>query len=115
VRLLIASFTIGVVSGARCDVGAVAWGLLLLRVDRVWLAHRARRRSRRSSNFMRRTAALPGSSRVSVIPPKADVPFTLTLQTEWVRTLYDGGTIASVNQPKIARRRDTIYRVPIFL
>src|SRR5271157_2459380 len=38
-----------------------------------------------------------------VIPPKVDAPFTLTLQTEWVRTLYDGGTITSVNQRKIAR------------
>jgi hypothetical protein len=38
-----------------------------------------------------------------VIPPKAEAPFTLTLQTEWVKTLYDGGTITSVNQRKIAR------------
>src|SRR5271163_3563761 len=38
-----------------------------------------------------------------VIPPKADAPFTLTLQTEAVRTLYDGGTITEVNQRKIAR------------
>jgi hypothetical protein len=38
-----------------------------------------------------------------VIPPKAEAPFTLTLQTEWVKTLYDGGTITSVNQRRIAR------------
>jgi hypothetical protein len=38
-----------------------------------------------------------------VIPPKAGAPFTLTLQTEWVKTLFDGGTITSVNQRKIAR------------
>ena len=37
------------------------------------------------------------------IPPKAGAPFTLTLQTEWVKTLYDGGTITLVNQRKIAR------------
>ena len=38
-----------------------------------------------------------------VIPPKAGAPFTLTLQTEWVKTLYDGGTITSANQRRIAR------------
>jgi len=38
-----------------------------------------------------------------VIPPKAGAPFTLTLETEWVKTLYDGGTITSVNQRRIAR------------
>jgi hypothetical protein len=38
-----------------------------------------------------------------VIPPKAGAPFTLTLQTEWVKTLYDGGTITAVNQRRIAR------------
>lgn len=38
-----------------------------------------------------------------VIPPKAGAPFTLTLQTEWVKTLNDGGTITLVNQRKIAR------------
>jgi len=38
-----------------------------------------------------------------VIPPKPEAPFTLTLQTEWVKTLYDGGTITSVNQRSIAR------------
>lgn len=44
-----------------------------------------------------------------VIPPKAGAPFTLTLQTEWVKTLYDGGTITSVNQRRIAR--DTTGRI----
>lgn len=37
------------------------------------------------------------------VPPKPDAPFTLTLQTEWQRTLYDGGTITLVNERKIAR------------
>jgi hypothetical protein len=51
-----------------------------------------------------------------VIPPKADAPFTLTLQTEWVRTLYDGGTITSVNQRKIARdTKGRIYQERWFL
>src|ERR1700676_3558792 len=36
------------------------------------------------------------------ITPKAGAPFTLTLQTEAVRTLYDGGTVTMVNQRKIA-------------
>jgi hypothetical protein len=38
-----------------------------------------------------------------VIPPKAKAPFSLLLQTEWVRTLSDGGTITLVNQRRIAR------------
>jgi hypothetical protein len=38
-----------------------------------------------------------------VIPPKAKAPFSLVLQTEWVKTLYDGGTITSVNERRIAR------------
>jgi len=38
-----------------------------------------------------------------VITPKAGAPFTLTLETEAVRTLYDGGTVTMVNQRKIAR------------
>jgi len=37
------------------------------------------------------------------IPPKAQAPFELTLQTEWVKTLSDGGTITLVNQRRIAR------------
>jgi hypothetical protein len=51
-----------------------------------------------------------------VIPPKAEAPFTLTLQTEWVRTLYDGGTVTSVNQRKIARdSKGRIYQERWFL
>jgi hypothetical protein len=50
------------------------------------------------------------------IPPKAEAPFTLTLQTEWVKTLYDGGTITSVNQRKIARdAKGRIYQERWFL
>jgi hypothetical protein len=37
------------------------------------------------------------------IPPKLNAPFSLILQTEWERTLADGGTITLVNQRKIAR------------
>ncbi|MDQ1409716.1 MAG: hypothetical protein QOJ41_1451 [Acidobacteriaceae bacterium] len=44
-----------------------------------------------------------------VIPPKANAPFSLLLQTEWVRTLPDGGTITSGNQRRIAR--DTAGRI----
>jgi hypothetical protein len=38
-----------------------------------------------------------------VIPPKPQAPFTLTLETEWVKTLSDGGTITFVNKRRIAR------------
>lgn len=38
-----------------------------------------------------------------VIPPMARAPFTATLQTEWVRDLYSGGTITVTNQRRIAR------------
>ena len=38
-----------------------------------------------------------------VIPPKLNAPFTLLLQTEWVRGLPDGGSIATVNERRIAR------------
>jgi hypothetical protein len=38
-----------------------------------------------------------------VIPPKAKAPFSLVLQTQWVKMLYDGGTITSVNERRIAR------------
>jgi hypothetical protein len=31
-----------------------------------------------------------------VVPPKAGAPFTLTLETEWVKQLYDGGTTTLV-------------------
>jgi hypothetical protein len=44
-----------------------------------------------------------------VIPPKANAPFSLLLQTEWVKTLPDGGTITSENQRRIAR--DTSGRI----
>lgn len=51
-----------------------------------------------------------------VIPPKPEAPFTLTLQTEMVRTLYDGGTITSVNQRRIARdSKGRIYQERWFL
>ena len=38
-----------------------------------------------------------------VITPMARSPFTATLQTEWVRTLANGGTITVANQRRIAR------------
>src|SRR6202521_4046094 len=38
-----------------------------------------------------------------VIPPKAQAPFTLILETEWVKTLSDGGTMTLVNKRRIAR------------
>jgi len=38
-----------------------------------------------------------------VIPPKAQSPFSLSLQTEWVKTLSDGGTITLINERRIAR------------
>jgi len=38
-----------------------------------------------------------------VVPPKAGAPFTLTLETEWVKQLYDGGTTSLVNKRRIAR------------
>jgi hypothetical protein len=38
-----------------------------------------------------------------VIPPKSNAPFSLLLQTEWVKTLSDGGTMTMVNQRRIAR------------
>lgn len=38
-----------------------------------------------------------------VIPPKAEAPFTLTLETEWAKALFDGGTITLVNKRRIAR------------
>jgi hypothetical protein len=41
-----------------------------------------------------------------VIPPKPNAPFTLTLQTEWVRELAGGGTITLVNERHIARDTD---------
>jgi hypothetical protein len=44
-----------------------------------------------------------------VVPPKPNAPFTLLLQTEWVRELPDGGSITTVNQRQIAR--DTEGRI----
>ena len=38
-----------------------------------------------------------------VVPPKAGAPFTLTLETEWVKQMYDGGTMTLVNKRRIAR------------
>jgi hypothetical protein len=38
-----------------------------------------------------------------VVPPKAEAPFTLTLETEWVKQLYEGGTTTFVNRRRIAR------------
>jgi hypothetical protein len=38
-----------------------------------------------------------------VVPEKAHAPFSLVLETEWVRTLADGGTITLVNKRRIAR------------
>ena len=51
-----------------------------------------------------------------VIPPKVNAPFSLLLQTEWVRTLPDGGTITTVNQRRIARDTEgRIYQERWFL
>ncbi len=51
-----------------------------------------------------------------VIPPKVNAPFTLLLQTEWVRILPDGGTITTVNQRRIARDTEgRIYQERWFL
>jgi hypothetical protein len=50
------------------------------------------------------------------IPPKPEAPFTLILDTEWVKTLFDGGTITSVNKRKIARdAKGRIYQERWFL
>lgn len=38
-----------------------------------------------------------------VVSAKPQAPFTLTLDTEWVRMLADGGTITSVNKRRVAR------------
>lgn len=37
------------------------------------------------------------------IPPKIEAPFSLTLHTEWVKTLADGSTTTVVNQRRISR------------
>jgi hypothetical protein len=44
-----------------------------------------------------------------VVPPKLNAPFTLLLETEWVRGLPDGSSIITVNQRRIAR--DTEGRI----
>src|SRR5215475_6435807 len=41
-----------------------------------------------------------------VIPPRPKAPFTLILETEWIRGLSDGGTITLVNKRRIARDAD---------
>jgi hypothetical protein len=41
-----------------------------------------------------------------VVPPKAKAPFTLTLETTWVRGLADGGGITTANKRRIARDAD---------
>jgi hypothetical protein len=38
-----------------------------------------------------------------VIPPKTKAPFTLILETEWARSLSDGGNITNMNKRRIAR------------
>lgn len=38
------------------------------------------------------------------IPPMANAPFTLSLHTEWIKYMADGGTMTVVNQRKIARQ-----------
>jgi hypothetical protein len=51
-----------------------------------------------------------------VIPPKAQAPFSLLLETEWVKTLSDGGTMTLVNKRKIARDGEgRIYQERWFL
>jgi hypothetical protein len=37
------------------------------------------------------------------VPPKAGAPFSLTLATEWIRTMSNGGTFTLANERKIAR------------
>jgi hypothetical protein len=44
-----------------------------------------------------------------VVPPKANAPFTTSLQTEWVRIFDDGGRTTLVNERRIAR--DTQGRI----
>jgi hypothetical protein len=51
-----------------------------------------------------------------VVPPKAKAPFSLVLQTEWVKMLPDGGTITTENQRRIARDSEgRIYEERWFL
>jgi hypothetical protein len=41
-----------------------------------------------------------------VVPPRAKAPFTLILETTWMRPLGDGGSITTANKRKIARDAD---------
>jgi hypothetical protein len=51
-----------------------------------------------------------------VVSAKPQAPFTLTLETEWVRMLGDGGTITSVNKRRIARdMAGSVYQERWFL
>ena len=50
------------------------------------------------------------------VPPTLKAPFTLLLETEWVRGLPDGGLITTVNKRRIARDADgRIYEERWFL
>jgi hypothetical protein len=51
-----------------------------------------------------------------IIPPRPKAPFTLVLETEWVRGLSDGGNIANANKRRIARDAEgRIYQERWFL
>jgi len=51
-----------------------------------------------------------------VVSATPQAPFTLLLETEWVRALVDGGTITLVNKRRIARDSDgRIYQERWFL
>ena len=51
-----------------------------------------------------------------VVSAKPQAPFTLLLETEWVRALADGGTITLVNKRRIARDSEgRIYQERWFL
>ncbi len=58
-----------------------------------------------------------GSTLESInVPPKTNAPFTLVLETEWVRGLPDGGSITTINKRRIARDADgRIYMERWFL
>jgi hypothetical protein len=51
-----------------------------------------------------------------VIPPTAQAPFTLLLETEWVKSLSNGGTMTLLNKRRIARDGEgRIYQERWFL
>lgn len=51
-----------------------------------------------------------------VVSSKAEAPFTLMLETEWVRMLADGGTITVANKRRnCARCRGRVYHERWFL